>query len=63
MSNIYSLIAELLMSNAQHNAERSNDLAKQLYIETLSINSVVEVVLTAASKLQPVTEKESSSLN
>ena len=63
MPNLYSLIAEMLMSNAQYDAARSNELAKQLYVEILSVNAVVEMVLTAASNLQPKVEKESSILN
>jgi hypothetical protein len=63
MDNIYSLVAELLISNASGNADRSMFLCRGLYQEALALNAIVEQVVNAAIKLQPFTEKESTSLN
>jgi len=63
MSNIYSLIAELIISNALRDTVRSTELAGKLYIEAMTLNSVVELVIKEAAKLQPIMERESSSLN
>ncbi len=63
MNNVYSLIAELLISNANQDAERSRYLVEQLYKEILAINSIAENVINAAMKLQPFVEKVSTSLN
>ncbi len=63
MSNLYSLVAELIISNAMKDSERSKGLAQQLYMEMFALNTIIETVTNEAVKLQPITERDITGLN